>query len=73
MRWGFLGVGVGRWGYSGDSLRHLGRCPSMVREEPEGKTQRAKTSENFAEERMFAGDISEDFSEHRRDHLYTGF
>ena len=26
------------------------------------KTQRAKTSENFAEEKMFAEDISEDFS-----------
>ena len=27
------------------------------------KTQRAKTSENFAEEKMFAEDISEDFSD----------
>ena len=27
------------------------------------KTQRVKTSENFAEEKMFAEDISEDFSE----------
>ena len=36
------------------------------------KTQRAKTSENFAEEKMFAEDISEDFSEDGRYH-FTGF
>ena len=34
------------------------------------KTQRAKTSENFAEGKMFARDISEDFSEDRRYHFY---
>ena len=33
------------------------------------KTQRVKTSENFAEEKMFAEDISEDFS----DITFTGF
>ena len=33
------------------------------------KTQRAKTSENFAEEKIFAEDISEDFSEDRRYHF----
>ena len=34
------------------------------------KTQRVKTSENFAEEKMFAEDVSEDFSEDRRHHFY---
>ena len=34
------------------------------------KTQRVKTSENFAEDKMFAEDISEDFSEDRRYHFY---
>ena len=34
------------------------------------KTQRVKTSENFAEEKKFAEDISEDFSEDTRYHFY---
>ena len=34
------------------------------------KTQRVKTSENFAEEKMIAEDISEDFSEDRRYPFY---
>ena len=34
------------------------------------KTQRAKTSENFEEEKTFAEDSSEDFSEDRRYHFY---
>ena len=37
------------------------------------KTRRAKTSENFAEEKMFAEDISEDASEDRRYHFYWFF
>ena len=38
------------------------------------KTQRAKTCEkNFAEEKRFAEDNSEDFSEDRRYHFYIGF
>ena len=38
------------------------------------KTQRVKTSENFAEEKnVRRRDISEDFSEDRRYHFYTGF
>ena len=35
------------------------------------KTQRVKTSENFAEEKMFAEDISEDFSEKIEDITFT--
>ena len=42
----------------------------LLRKEPEVKTQRAKTSQNFAEDKLFADDISEDFSEDRRYHLY---
>ena len=37
------------------------------RKEPEGKNAKG---ENFAEEKMFAEDISEDFSEDRRYHFY---
>ena len=43
--------------------------PTQVGESQRVKTQRVKTSENFAEEKMFAEDISEDFS----DIAFTGF
>ena len=44
--------------------------PQVYRKSQRVKTQRAKTSENLAEEKMFAEDISEDFSEDRRYHFY---
>ena len=37
------------------------------------KSQRAKTSENLAEEIVFAEDVSENVSKDRRYHFYTGF
>ena len=46
---------------------------SFTRKEPGGKTQRVKTSQNFADEKMFAEDISEDVSEDRRYRFYIGF
>ena len=36
---------------------------TLPRKDPEGKNAKGKTSENFAEEKMFAEDISEDFSD----------
>ena len=47
--------------------------PIKIRKEPEDKNAKTKTSENFAEEKMFAEDITEDFSEDRRYHFHSGF
>ena len=48
-------------------------CPVRIPriwKEPDGKNAESKSSENFAEEKMFAEDISEDFSEDRKYHFY---
>ena len=48
------------WGWGGGGFR----------KEPDGKNAKGKNFENFTEEKMFAEDISEDFSEDRRYHFY---
>ena len=52
-------------------MKVVARCrETQVGKSQRVKIQRVKTSENFAEEKMFAQDISEDLSEDRRDHFY---
>ena len=54
-------------------MTHGGLRKALFGKSQRVKTRRVKTSENFADEKMFAEDSSEDFSEDRRYHFYTVF
>ena len=53
----------------GSSRKCRGEC-FRIRKSQRVKTQRQKNTETSRKKKMFAEDVSEDFSEDRREHFY---